>query len=107
MPGLQSVSKKRPAVSQGGPKSKKRHSEKPSAKFEEEKLQKRSRPVTQPMQESMLSDDGDDGDEDNFDEEPGDQEIDAGDMIVDDAPSKDPNSMSGHRKRMHLTHNFV
>lgn len=97
MPGLQSGSKKRPAVSQGGPKSKKLHSEKPPlAKLEKEKIQKRSRPVTQPVPESGLSDDDEDegGDGMTFGDEAGDQDIVVDEMIVDNAPSKDPNGMS-------------
>lgn len=96
MPGLQSASRKRPAVSQGGPKSKKQHSEKPSStKLEEGKIQKRSRPVTQPIPVSGLSDEDEDEDEDNFEEEEAeDQEIVQDEMIVDGAPSKDPNGMS-------------
>ncbi|OAX41829.1 ARM repeat-containing protein [Rhizopogon vinicolor AM-OR11-026] len=96
MPVLQSGSNKRPAVSQGGPKSKKQHSENPPlrSKFEDEKVQKRSRPVTQPIPESGLSDDDDDEDDENFGDEgeAGDQEIDKDEMIVDNAPSKDPNA---------------
>lgn len=95
MPGLQSVSKKRPAVSQGGPKSKKHQSENSSlTKFEEGKVQKRSRPVTQPIiPASGLSDEDEDEDEDNFEEEePEDQEIVPDEMIVDGASSKDPNT---------------
>lgn len=96
MPGLQSASKKRPAVSQGGPKSKKQHSENPSStKLEEGKIQKRSRPVTQPIPVSGLSDEDEDEDEDNFEEEEvEDQEIVPDEMIVDGASSKDPNGMS-------------
>lgn len=97
MPGLQSVSKKRPAVSQGGPKSKKHQSENPSlTKLEERKVQKRSRPVTQPIiPASGLSDDDEDDDEDNFEEEePEDQEIVPDEMIVDGASIRDPNGMS-------------
>jgi hypothetical protein len=95
MPGLQNASRKRPAASQGGPKSKKQHSEKPSStKFEEGKIQKRSRPVTQPIPVSGLSDEEDE-DEENFEEEEAeDQEIVQDEMIVDGAPSKDPNGMS-------------
>jgi pumilio family protein 6 len=94
MPGLQSGSKKRPAVSQGGPKSKKQHSDLRS-KFEDEKLQKRSRPVTQPIQGSGLSDDEDEDEDDEGDEgEAINQEIDTDKMIVDTAASKDPNGMS-------------
>ncbi|KAG1898767.1 armadillo-type protein [Suillus fuscotomentosus] len=95
MPGLQSVSKKRPAVSQGGPKSKKHQSENPSlTKLEERKVQKRSRPVTQPIiPASGLSDDDEDDDEDNFEEEePEDQEIVPDEMIVDGASIRDPNA---------------
>jgi len=97
MPGLQNGSKKRPAVSQGGPKSKKQHSDSRS-KFEDEKLQKRSRPVTQPIQGGGLSDDEDEDNEDdeNFGDEGEavNQEIDTDKMIVDTAASKDPNGMS-------------
>ncbi|KAG2138425.1 armadillo-type protein [Suillus bovinus] len=95
MPGLQNASKKRPAVSQGGPKSKKQHSENPSlTKFEEGKAQKRSRPVTQPIiSASGLSDEDEDEDEENFEEEElEDQEIVPDEMIVDGAFSKDPNA---------------
>jgi hypothetical protein len=97
MPGLQNASRKRPAVSQGGPKLKKQHSENPSStKFEEGKVQKRSRPVTQPIPANGLSDEDEDEDEDedNFEEEEAeDQEIVSDEMIVDDAISKDPNGM--------------
>ncbi|KAJ8592557.1 ARM repeat-containing protein [Rhizopogon salebrosus TDB-379] len=101
MPGLQSGSRKRPAVSQGGPKSKKLHSEKPPlAKLEKEKIQKRSRPVTQPVPESGLSDDDEDEGEDGmtFGDEAGDQDIVADEMIVDNAPSKDPNAVRESHK---------
>jgi len=57
----------------------------PLAKFEDEKVQKRNRPVTQPIQASGSSDD---------DEEAGGQEIDPEVIVVDDALSKDPNGMS-------------
>jgi pumilio family protein 6 len=53
--------------------------------------------VTQPVPESGLSDDGEDEDEDGmtFGDEVGDQDIVADEMIVDNAPNKDPNGMSG------------
>ncbi|KAH7923040.1 ARM repeat-containing protein [Leucogyrophana mollusca] len=109
MPALQKSSNKRPAPSQGGPKSKKPHIAKPPASKAKsdgpDGNKKRSRPVTLPMKEDSDSeDDEEDSDdlEDVVDAEES-QKVDGGDeMIVDSIQPKDPNAARESHKAQRL-----
>jgi pumilio family protein 6 len=108
MPTLQKNAKKRPAPSQGGPKTKKPHVSKQTiSKSSDENVKKRRHPVTLPVKEA--SDDGSEEDDEGDDVEGGEEiEVDApeeNEMAVDSALPKDPNGKDMFRLRaLYLPH---
>ncbi|KZT00076.1 ARM repeat-containing protein [Laetiporus sulphureus 93-53] len=85
------TSKKRPAVSQAGPKLKKLHTEPPQSSRSAEKLKKRSKPITRPVKEedSDLDGSNEERTDEGSDEEPEEPDEERQDHTVS---TKDPNA---------------